>query len=50
MCKAISDLTEKQSKKVESIGVYNSFYTPKQRSQLVNSVGRRLTVNCFYLI
>ena len=47
ICKAISDLTVKQSKKVENIGVYNSLYTPKQRSQLVNLIGRKSTVNCF---
>ena len=47
LCKAISDLTVKQSKKVENTGVYNSFYTPKQRSQLVNLIGRQSTVNCF---
>ena len=45
--KAISDLIVKQSKKVENIAVYNSFYTPKQRNQLVNLIGRKSTVNCF---
>ena len=47
ICKAISDLTVKQSKKVENSGVYNSFYTPKQKSQQVNLIGRKSTVNCF---
>ena len=47
ICKTISDLTVKQSKKVENSGVYNSFYTPKQKSQLVNLIGKKSTVNCF---
>ena len=47
ICKSISDLTVKQSKKVENTGVYNSFYTPKQRIQLVNLIGRKSTANCF---
>ena len=47
ICKTIFDLTVKQSKKVENIGVYNSFDTLKQKSQLVNLIGRKSTVNCF---
>ena len=47
ICKAISDLQVKRSQKKENIGVYNSLYTPKQRSQLVNLIGRKSTVNCF---
>ena len=35
------DLQVKQSKKVENIDVYDSFYTPKQKSQLVNLNGRK---------
>ena len=48
ICEAISDLTVEQSKKIENIGVYNSFYTPKQKSQLVNLIGRKSAVNCFF--
>ena len=47
ICKTISDLQVKQSKKVENIGVYNSFYPSKQKSQLVNLIGRKSTVNFF---
>ena len=50
ICKATSDLTVKQNKKVKNIDVYNSFYTPKQKTKLVNLIGRKSTVNCFYLI
>ena len=47
ICEAIFELTVKQSKKVENIGGYNSFYTLKQKNQLVNLIGRKSTVNCF---
>ena len=47
ICRAISDLIVKRSKKVQNIGVYNSFCTPKQRCQLVNLIGTKSTVNWF---
>ena len=48
ICKKISGLQVRQSKKVENIGVYTSCYTPKQKkSQFVNLTGRKSTVNCF---
>lgn len=47
ICQAISDLRVKQSKKMVNIDVYHSFYTPKQKSQLVNLTGKKSTVNCF---
>ena len=47
--KAISDLQVKQSKKLKNIDVYNSFYAPKQKSQLVNLIERKLAVNCFFI-
>ena len=47
ICKTISDLRVKKSKKVVNIGVYHSFYTPKQKSQLVNLIGKISAVNCF---
>lgn len=50
ICDAISDLTVKRSKKVEHTGIYNSFYIPKEKSQLINLIGRKSIVNCFYLI
>ena len=47
ICKAMSDPTVKQSKKVDNIGANNSFYAPKQGSQLVNIIGRKSIVTCF---
>ena len=44
--KAISGVQVKQSKKVENIDIYNSFYKPKQKSQLVNLIGGKSNVNC----
>lgn len=41
MFKVTCDLRVKQSKKVENIDVYNSFYTPKHKRQLVNLNGRK---------
>ena len=47
MCNAITDLKVKKSKKVDNIAIYNSFYTPKQKSQLVNLIGRKSIIEYF---
>ena len=32
---------------MRNIDVYNLFYTPKQKSQVVNLIGKESSLNCF---
>ena len=47
ICKAKYDVTQRCDKSAKNFGNYNSFYTSKNQSKLVNLIGRKSIVICF---